>query len=310
MAEVATLTMNPALDVSTTTDAVVPTDKLRCGPPRFDPGGGGLNAARVVQILGGEAMAVLPAGGAVGEVLLRLISEHGLDCQPIRIAGTTRESLTVDEASTGRQFRFVLPGPELSAVEQAACLGALDALSPAPRVLVISGSLPPGLAQDFVARAVEVGRRRGAKLLLDLPGAALATVRGAFLVKPNLRELGDALGHEVAGDAAELAGARDLIARGVATAVRLSLGARGALLVAPSIEERLEPIPVQARSAVGAGDSMVGAAALALARGRGLRAAARYGMAASAATLMTPGTALCRREDVERLFAGTTGAEQ
>lgn len=112
MIDVATLTMNPALDVATSTGLVVPTDKLRCAPPRFDPGGGGVNVARVVRILGGEAVAVFPAGGTTGDVLVRLLGGLGLGCHAVPIAGTTRESFTVDEASTGRQFRFVLPqGP-------------------------------------------------------------------------------------------------------------------------------------------------------------------------------------------------------
>lgn len=306
MTHVATLTMNPALDVATSTAKVVPTDKLRCAAPRFDPGGGGINAARVVHELGGTAVAIFPAGGPTGEVLARLLVEARLDCEAVPIAGTTRESFTVDEGSTGQQFRFVLPGPELSDAEQEALLATLARLLPVPRTLVMSGSLPPGLGPDFVARVGEVARRLGTRFLLDTSGPALRAARGAFLVKPNLREMGEALGREVRGEADEAAGARDLIGRGIAEVVLLSLGARGALLVADGIEERFAPIPVVPRSAVGAGDSMLGAVALALAQGRPLAEAARYGMAAGSATLMTPGTELCRRADVERLFAETS----
>ncbi len=309
MAEVATLTMNPALDVATSTATVLPTDKLRCAAPRFDPGGGGVNAARVVRLLGGEAVAVFPAGGPAGEMLVRLLGGLGLGCHAVPVAGATRESFTVDEASSGRQFRFVLPGPELSTAEQEACLASLAALSPAPGVLVVSGSLPPGVEPGFVGQVAKVARRLGARLVLDTSGAALRAAQGAFLVKPNLRELAEALGREIHDEAEELAGARELVVRGTAEVVLLSLGARGALLVASDVEQRFAPIPVTPRSAVGAGDSMVGAAALALARGWPLREAARYGMAAGAATLMTPGTELCRREDVERLFAETGGTQ-
>jgi len=309
MTDVATLTMNPALDVATSTDKVVPADKLRCASPRFDAGGGGINAARVVHELGGTAVAVFPAGGMAGQALMRLLAEARLDCEAVPIAGATRESFTVDEGSTGQQFRFVLPGPELSETEQEALLATIVGLSPVPRVLVMSGSFPPGLVPDFMARVGAAVRQLGTRFILDTSGPALQAARGAFLVKPNLRELGEALGREVCGEADEAAGARELIAHGTAEVVLLSLGSRGALLVADGIEERLPPIPVVARSAVGAGDSMLGAVALALAQGRSLAEAARYGMAAGAATLMTPGTELCRRADVERLFTETSAQE-
>lgn len=306
MREVATLTMNPALDVATSTEKVVHTDKLRCGPPRLDPGGGGINAARVVRELGGAAVAVFPAGGPAGQALVRLLGEAALDCDAVPIAGMTRESFTVDEASTGQQFRFVMPGPELSATEQDALLAALSGLTPPPRIVLMSGSLPPGVGPEFVGRVCDVARGRGARFILDTSGPALRTARGAFLVKPNLRELGQAVGRDVQGEADEAEAARELIALGVAEVVLLSLGARGALLVGNGVEHRFPPIPVVARSAVGAGDSMLGAVALALAQGRTLVEAARYGMAAGSATLMTPGTELCHRADVERLFAGTS----
>ncbi len=307
MVEVATRTVNPAVNAATSTGVVVPTDKLRCAPPRFDPGGGSVNVERLVRVLGGEPVAVFPAGGASGDVLVSLLTDLGLACHAVPITGTTRDSFTVDEASTGRQFRFVLPGPQLSAAEQERLLASLEDISPAPRFLVMIGSLPPGVGPELATRVSEVARRLGARLLLDTSGPALRAARWAFLVKPNLRELGEALGREMRGEDAEAAAARELIMRGTAEAALLLLGARGALLVASGIEERLAPIPVTPRSAVGAGDSMVGATTLALARGWPLRYAARYGLAAGAATLMTPGTELCRREDVERPFAEIGG---
>jgi 6-phosphofructokinase 2 len=143
---------------------------------------------------------------------------------------------------------------------------------------------------------------------LDTSGAALHAARGSgiYLVKPNLRELGDLLGRQIRGDAEEVAAARELIGMGLSEVVVLSLGPRGALLVSARGHERFPPIEVPVlRSAVGAGDSMVAALTLALVRGLELREAVGFGMAAGAAALMTPGTELCRRDDVERLFAQT-----
>lgn len=148
-APIGTLTMNPALDIATATDQVTALHKLRYAAPRYDPGGGGINVARVVQILGGKATAVYPAGGPTGEMLEALLDVRGVPQCVLPITGQTRESFTIDEEATGQQFRFVLPGPSLSADDQQRCLEALGGLDPQPAFLVVSGSLPPGVPADF-----------------------------------------------------------------------------------------------------------------------------------------------------------------
>lgn len=304
MTAIATLTLNPALDLSTATDAVVPTHKLRCAVPRFDPGGGGVNVARVVRTLGGEAVAVFPAGGNTGRMLQSLLDQEGIDSRAVPIAGLTRVSFTVDERRSGAQYRFVLPGPELTTVELQRCLDRLSSLSPSPIYIVASGSLPPGVPSDIYGRVAQMARDAGARLILDTSGEALRrTGGGVYLVKPNLRELQDLESREIRGEAEQVASARRLITEGLSEVVVLSLGADGALLVTAEGHERYPAIDVPVQSAVGAGDSMVGALTLGLVRGLPLGAAVCFGMAAGAATLMTPGTELCRREDVERLFA-------
>lgn len=306
MPAIATLTMNPALDVATGVEEVKPAHKLRCAAPRFDPGGGGINVARVVHALGGEVTAVFPAGGPTGATLRQLLDDSGLATVPIAIAGATRESLTVAEAKTGLQYRFVMPGPTLSAAEQSALLDALAALPGPPAYVVASGSLPPGcdpvLLRDLAARC----RRLGARLVIDTSGPALAACEGAraWLIKPSLRELETLLGRRLANEGEEAAGARELIARGFAEAVVVSLAERGALLATRDGEMRFPAIEVRVVGTVGAGDSMVAAITLALARGSELAEAVRYGVAAGAAALTSGATELARPEDVERLYAG------
>jgi 6-phosphofructokinase 2 len=111
---IVTLTINPCVDESTVVDQVVPDRKLRCGPPRYEPGGGGINVARAIRKLGGEALAIYPAGGAAGELLTALLEREGVAQRPLPISSWTRQNLNVFEESTGRQFRFVLPGPSLA----------------------------------------------------------------------------------------------------------------------------------------------------------------------------------------------------
>ena len=306
MTLIATLTLNPAIDLSTSTARVAPTSKLRCGLPRYDPGGGGINVARVVASLGGQTVAVYPAGGPFGDMLVRILDELGLPQRRVPIAGETRESFTVDEGDSGLQYRFVLPGPSLSATEQRACLDAIASLQPLPGYLVLSGSFPPGVELGFYDEVVALARRMGARLVLDCSGEALryAVSRGGIhLLKPSLSELASIAGHDLDSEVAQEAAASELVDRGAAEIVVLSLGGRGALLASRDGVERFRTCEVPVRSAVGAGDSMVGAIVLALANGRDLRSAVRYGIAAGCATLMRPGTELCRREDVERLFA-------
>ena len=306
MAAIVTLSMNPALDIATSVDAIVPTDKMRCGPPRYDPGGGGVNVARVVHILGGDAVAVVPIGGPAGLALHNLLDRDGVKHRVVSIRGPTRESFTVDERRSGKQYRFVLPGPELSEAEQQNCLDQLAQAARNASFVVASGSLPPGIEPGFFERVAKVASDVGARFVLDTSGKALRHMRrGVFLLKPSIRELRELVGRELRDESEQVAAGRELIDQRVVEVVVISLGAQGALLVSKKGHERLAPIEVPVRSTVGAGDSMVAAITLGLVRDLALRDAVRFGMAAGAATVMTPGTELCRREDVERLYAAS-----
>src|SRR5579859_3925003 len=109
MLRIATITLNPAIDVSTSTPRVAPERKLRCSAGRRDPGGGGINVARVVRRLGGEATAVYPAGGFVGRLLQSLVDAEGVTSVAIPVQGETREDFTVYDEAADTQYRFVLP---------------------------------------------------------------------------------------------------------------------------------------------------------------------------------------------------------
>ena len=305
MTRIVTLTMNPAVDCSVQTGRVVPEHKLRCSAPRYDPGGGGLNVARVIRELGGAARALYPVGGFAGQQLRELLDATGILHQPLAISGHTRESFTVLEKDTGAQFRFVLPGPELRESEWKLCLDQVSALEPAPGYLVASGSLPPGVPDDFYARVASVAREIGARLALDTSGAALreGVKGGVYLVKPNLRELGQLAGAELLDEAQVERAARALVDGGRAEVVVVSLAAAGALLVTADITERIRAPTVPVQSRVGAGDSTLAGIVVGLTRGDELRRAVRLGIAAGSAAVMAPGTGLCRREDADRLYA-------
>ncbi|AFM16304.1 6-phosphofructokinase [Mycolicibacterium chubuense NBB4] len=300
---IVTLTMNPALDVTADAGEVRPTDKIRCTADRYDPGGGGVNVARFAQALGATVEAVFPAGGLTGARFIDLVTAAGIPNSPVFIHGSTRESFTVNERTTGKQYRFVLPGPRLSPSEQDRCLEKLRAAAVSARFVVASGSLPPGVPPDFYQRVGQICREADVPLILDTSGGGLARVTsGVAVLKPSVRELRECVGRPLQTEDEQLDAARELIERGVTRAVVVSLGADGALLATAQDSERFPALPVHAISGVGAGDAMVAAIAVGLCRDWSLSKAVRYGMAAGTAKLLAPGTAVFSRADVERFF--------
>ncbi len=279
--------------------------KLRCDDPTFDPGGGGINVARVVVELGGRARASWTCGGPVGTRLRGLLDAAGLDHRAVPIEGDTRQHLIVSERSSGRQFRFGFPGPPLSESEVEACLEVVRSADPVPAYLVLSGSLPADAPEDLYARFVRAAPR-GCRVVLDTNGTALARgqAAGVYLIKPNVRELGQLAGVVVEEESQIRGVARRLIDEGTVEVVVTSLGAAGVMATTRTDHWHVRAPTVKARSAVGAGDSMVGGIVFALSRGWRLEEAIRYGVAAGSAAVLTPGTELCRRADVERLYRG------
>jgi len=303
MTDIVTLTLNPAVDVSTSVAQVVDTRKLRCGAARHDPGGGGINVARVVRRLGGDCSAVYLAGGRTGRLLGELLDAEQVAGVPLAIAGETRTDFSVTETSTGKQFRFVLPGPTIRQAEWQACLDYFATLTP-PRYLVLSGSLPPGVPVDFYATLARSAASRGTQVVVDTSGPALEAVLqgGVSLFKPSLQELRDLTRQPLLTEAAWRSAAQRIVSDGRARMVVLTLGSEGALLVTGQQVLRAPGLPTRVESAIGAGDSFLGAMIWALNRGADEKEAFRYGVAAASAALQSTGTGLCQREDVLRRY--------
>ncbi|MCG7592616.1 1-phosphofructokinase family hexose kinase [Mycobacterium sp. PSTR-4-N] len=304
---VVTLTMNSALDVAVDADTVRPTDKVRCRAARYDAGGGGINVARFAHVLGADVAAIFTAGGFTGARIVDIVEATGVAATPVPILGATRESFTVNEGATGAQYRFVLPGPFLTPDEQILCLNAVRDAATSADYVVASGSLPPGVAPDFYQRVSDICAETDAALILDTSGGGLAHVSsGVHLLKPSLRELRECVGRSLDTEAEQRAAARELVDRGLADAVVVSLGAEGALLVTPHLTERFPAVEVLSVSGVGAGDAMVAGIVVGLARCWDLPAAVRFGIAAAAAKLQTPGTSEFSADEVEKIYSLVT----
>jgi 6-phosphofructokinase 2 len=308
MASILTLTLNPAIDVSTSVERLEPVHKLRCGPVRRDPGGGGINVARVVRRLGSDVIAVYPEGGLIGALLRKLTDAEGVQSRTVATAEETREDFTVLDHASGEQFRFVLPGPHVSEPEWRSCLHQVSSLEAPVSFIVASGSLPPGVPPDVFSVLADLAQERGAKLVVDgtKPVLQAALKRGVHLIKPSLREMRDLMDEPLASKSEWVDACRRLVAAGGAEFVALTLGEGGALLVGREEAWFAPGLPVKLVSAVGAGDSFLGAFVWALNGGHTHHEALRHAIAAGSAALLRPATDLCRKEDVERLLPSVT----
>ncbi|MGB8819452.1 MAG: 1-phosphofructokinase family hexose kinase [Rhizobiaceae bacterium] len=299
-----TLTLNPALDCSSEAETVWPVRKVRTFNETYVAGGGGINVARAITQLGGEATALYFAGGATGVFLGELLDAATVPHVAVQIKGNTRISHNVFDRATRQDFRFVPDGPEVSKAEIDALLAKLETLS--PRWIIGSGSLPRGATIDIYAKVADIAKAKGAHFVLDTSGLALKAALahgGLSLIKPSLGELASIGGVPLNTREEQEAAALALVRSGAAERVAVTLGKDGGFLAdnggifgapAPSVE---------ALSAVGAGDSFLGAMVLSLAQGATSREAFLTGMAAGAAACLTIGTQLCHKTDVDRILA-------
>lgn len=303
MPAIITVTFNPAIDKSTTVPALIAEKKLQCTTPFYEPGGGGINVARAVKKLGGNAIAYYLAGGCTGKMFTQLLTSEGIEVSVTETNKSTRENLVVFETASQQQYRFGMPGPVIAKTEWQACLTGIENTAEAD-FIVASGSLPRGVPADIYARIATIAQKKNAKLIVDTSGEALkqAAEAGAYLIKPNLGELAALLGKEELSIERVDEAAREIINKGKCEVVVVSMGPAGAMLVTKEVVRHILPPAVKIKSTVGAGDSMVAGIVLSLAQNKSIEEAAQYGVACGTAATMNPGTELCRKEDADHLY--------
>ncbi|MEO0653346.1 MAG: 1-phosphofructokinase family hexose kinase [Pseudomonadota bacterium] len=307
-AHILTITLNPTVDYATATDAVEAGPKLRCAEPHIDPGGGGINVSRAIRLLGGQSTALVAIGGATGAHLLQLLALEGVATVAFQGPGETRQSVSVTEDSSGQQYRFVMPGPSWGEEDVPRALTTVDQATGDGTLVVLSGSQPPGVAKDFPSILSGHVAGRGARLIVDTSGPALFNLaeepREALYVLRMDGEEGEELAgqpHPRPEDTAAFA--ESLVKKGVARHVIVARGADGSVLSTADGSWHAVSAPVDVVSAVGAGDSFVGAFTLALAREWSVETCLQFGVAAAAAAVTTEATRLCDREVTEAMFA-------
>ena len=306
-----TLTPNPALDLSGHVPRILLNEKNYVTKARRDPGGNGINAARIIQRLGGRVVTFGFIGGSTGDALVRLVKGEGISTRFTPIKNTTRVNVTVTNDKDHQQTRLTFPGPSISQTEIKALENQIRKIHP-PGILVMGGSLPQGCSGRFYPRVVRAASAQGLQIVVDAPvkylRAILAT-KGTrlLLIKPNEVEFEELCGKKLRGERA-IAREAMKFARQVEF-VCVSLGERGAILATSRGAWVGRPPKVKARGSVGAGDSMVGAMAMKLTHDikseDHIVDAFAWGLAAGTATAEAEGTAMANAGRVKELTGKT-----
>lgn len=302
---VLTITLNPTVDFSTTAPDVVPELKLRCSEPQIDPGGGGINVARAVKLLGGQATALVAIGGATGAHLLQLLALEGVPTVAFQGPGETRQSMSVIDRASSDQFRFVMPGPVWQEHDVPRALASVDQAAGEDTLVVLSGSQPPGVAKDFPSILADHVAGQRAHLIVDTSGPALFHLAekphdAVYVLRMDGEEGEELAGRPLPTRADTARFARELVERGVARVVIVARGADGSVLADNDGAWHAVSPPGPVVSKVGAGDSFVGAFTLALANAEPVGECLRWGVAAASAAVSTEATRLCDPETTER----------
>jgi 6-phosphofructokinase 2 len=297
-----TLTFNPCIDKTSSVERVIADKKLKCSPPVFEPGGGGLNVARAIRKLGGDVVAIYPSGGYSGKFLNELLARESVPAINIETAMHTRENLIVVDRCENKQYRFGMPGPTLTVGEWQQCLDAIE--NSDAEFIVVSGSFTPALPEDLLARIAAMAKKKNRKLIADCSGTPLklAIEEGIYMIKPNLGELISLFNSTERNIETAKIFARQLVEENNIEIIMVSLGAEGALLVTKNTTMHILPPQVKKLSTVGAGDSLVAGMVLKLSQGWPVEKAAQYGVASGTAATMAAGTGLCNLYDTEIVF--------
>ena len=302
MSNILTITFNPCIDKSTSVASLAPEKKLKCSTPAFEPGGGGINVARAIKQLGGNATALYPAGGYSGRFLETLLENEGIESLVVKTEKHTRENMIVADLSANQQYRFGMPGQELLQVEWEKCLELIEHAD--TEYIVASGSLPPGVPTDIFARVARIANKKNSKLVIDTSGEALqqALHEKIYMIKPNTGELSMLVGKEELTLQEIADAAREIIIQTGCGMIVVSMGAAGAMMITAKDIYKVTAPPVKRRSTVGAGDSMVAGIVYSLSKNKTLKEAMYYGVACGTAATINPGTQLCKLNDVNKIY--------
>jgi 1-phosphofructokinase family hexose kinase len=291
---IVTLTMNPAIDRMIAVDRLAFDDRAYILSSQDSPGGRGINAASVIHSFGGRTLAIFPAGGDRGARFEHYMRDCGFPVATVPIANDIRLNFTIVDRH-GLTVKLNELGPRLERGELASVEGTVEAQLASASWLMLCGSLPPGVPNDFYAQLIARAKKKGVRTLLDTDGDALSrgVEAGPTVVTPNQQEAERLLNTVLLTRAHSLAAARRIQSMG-AESVVLSLGSRGAIGAVhwQGADQLWEAAPprVEAISPIGAGDALAAALTWSLRNGDDFPEALSWGVAAGSASAQLPGT--------------------
>jgi len=300
---IATITLNPSLDTIIEVHGLVVDESNRWLKTRLYAGGKGIDVSRAIHEMGGKTTAYGFIGGTAGRTLEIRLDEDGVPYSFTPIEQEIRENFIITDTKTGNQTRINAPGPRIAKKELERFMRKLERIHETVDLMVIGGSVPPGVPTNIYYDIVMECRRAGVSCILDSANQWLAEGISAkpYLIKPNVHEAETLLKIELSTEEAIIKAARKLVRKGIEIVV-ISRGKDGIIAATKEKIIKAVPPPVKVRSAIGAGDCTIAGLALKLAYDEPLIEACRLGVAMGAAAVLTPGTELCHKEDVEMLL--------
>ena len=296
-----TITLNPALDRTLWIQKVRDDVSNRILEEKSFAGGKSVDVSKVLKNLGVDNIALGFVGGFAGRELEGRLLNEGIETDFVRVSGETRTNIIIHETGTGKQLAFNASGPEIKPDELMQFIEQLEKL-PCGEVVAIGGSIPLGVSPEIYRKIINLVKKCQAKVVLDVDGEALRQGIKALpnVIKPNIHELSELAGRELKGLDDVVSAARSINQQGVEI-VLVSMGAKGILLVSDGQQYLAVPPNVNVESTIGAGDSSVAGFVSGLVQGKDLKQCLIYAVAAGTATTLRQGTALCQKEDFERI---------
>jgi 1-phosphofructokinase len=291
--------LNPSIDRTIQIGEMQPYALNRVLHSETDPGGKGINVARVLHNFQTEALVTGFVAGATGRSLLGFLQEEAIPHDFLEIAGETRINIKAFDQKARKTTEFNESGCPVTPADLQGFQEKFTSLCRNADVAVLSGSLPPKVPMDFYAKLIAIAKAQHAKTILDADGEALreGIKEIPYAVKPNIHELEQLVGRSLQTAQEVLQAARLLIRSGISLVI-VSMGADGAVVADAQEAYRVHSWDIPVQSATGAGDSMVGSLAYALLHGLSLREIAQITTAAGTITASKPGTQVCGQEEV------------
>lgn len=300
---IATVTLNPSLDESIIVNGLKVDETNRWTSLHRYAGGKGIGVSRAIHEMGGRTIVYGFIGGPDGRQVEILLDEKGVPFSFTPIEQETRTNVIITDTKTSQQTRIDAPGPHISKKELERFHRKIREIYPKPDLIVVGGSIPPGVPVNIYYDIVLEAKSYGIRSILDSAGQWLAEGIKAkpYLVKPNVHEAEELLNLELPTEEAIIKAVINLVEMDIEVAV-ISRGKDGFIAATRERIFKVVSPPVRVRSSVGAGDCTIAGLALKLAYGEPLIEACRLAVAMGTAAVLTPGTELCHRDEVERLL--------